>query len=490
MQATLPAVLGDQESSDVHMDIDSSLPGSVHPASPKRSSTPKRALGGVKTVLEVEILTHSRGSSRTPVRNVGQLLATPAKSPGLRRSPRPQGHLVAKTPTKSVKSVSRTPAPTPPNLTSIKPASSVLSDVSTRSPLRESQRAPEIPVTGEQLDRLQDLCKDVFVKYSDGPDIPRLDLPGSATPRHVPTSLSSISKALGTRDLLITPRSQRSTDMFSDGSPRLSVPSSLPHNLHHEVYTVRSPSKRASMMRTWSGRPMPNSVHAMRHQNVLPNAAGKRKVSGAPIAEEPRRMESPVKRQHLSPPEKPKSTSPTTSKPRARPKPVFATSSPRNLQINAAPPLPVSPARSTITNPGSAPTTPFKSGSGIFTHPSTAQGSPIQEYDTDKSYVSSSVMEEKMPMLIPYQRLEPTALSQELFNMDVVEDRVPDVEETTTKAIGTEDVGDESGDDVRCAVVFSLPYVLTVLPLYSLWRCLAISNGRLKNLNLSQSRLR
>lgn len=114
----------------------------------------------------------------------------------------------------------------------------------------------------------------------------------------------------------------------------------------------------------------------------------------------------------------------------------------------------------------------------------------MQEYDTDKSYVSSSVMEEKMPMLIPYQRLEPTALSQELFNMDVVEDRVPDVEETTTKAIGMEDVADESGDDVRCAVVFSLPYVLTVLPVYSLWRCLAISNGRLKNLNLPQSRLR
>ncbi|KAJ9115975.1 hypothetical protein QFC22_005118 [Naganishia vaughanmartiniae] len=462
MPATLAAVLSEQKSSDVDMDIDSSLPGDVQPAPAKceKDATPKRPLRGPKVVLAVEILRPVRRSSRTPARSPvpsPALLKTPAKSPGLRASPRTRGDSLARTPIKSAaRTHAKTSATIPSDLDCITPASSVLSDVSSHSPLRVSQNAPVIPEIDEQLDRLQDLCKDVIVTYSDGPDIQPLadNMPGSATPKQAPTSMSSISRALATRDTLITPRSQKSADQFSDSSPRLSVPSSLPQNSHRDPFFAPSPSKRASMMRTWSGKPMPNSVHVMRHQNVLVNAAGKRKVPGTPIAEEPKAIESPFKRQHLSSPEKPKvanleAPNPATPKPRARPKPIFATSSPRNLQINAGPPLPVSPARSIMTNHGSAPTTPFNAGSGIFTYPNTAQGSPMQEYDTDKSYVSSSVIEEKMTMLIPYQRPEPTALSQEHFKMDVVNDHTPDVPELDPlQDVVMEDGVDESGDDV------------------------------------------
>ncbi|KAJ9091873.1 hypothetical protein QFC21_007071 [Naganishia friedmannii] len=457
MQATLPAVLSDQESSDVDMDIDSSLPGDVQPVQEIRAeeAAPKILPGEGKGRLEVEVMMSVRLPSHTPVRSTGQspsLLETLAKSPGFRGPSRTHGDLLTKTPIKSVpRTPVKTPATIPSDFNCVTPASSVLSEVSAHSALRVSQKASEIPVTVEQLDLLQDLCKGVPVTYSDGPDIQqsRNDLPGSATPRQAPTSMSSMSKALGTRDTVTTPRSQRSEDIFSDSSPRLSVPSSLPQSSHRDFFSVQSPSKRASMMRTWSTRPMPNSVHVMRHQNVLANASGKRKVPGIPIAEEPTRLESPAKRQHISPPEKPQLATPATPKPRARPKPVFATSSPRNIQIHAAPPLPASPARSIMTNPGSAPTTPSKSGSGIFTHPNTAPGSPMQEYDTDKSYVSSSVMEEKMPMLIPYQRLEQTALSQENFKMDVVDDFAQDaLEPDTPKNVSMDDVGDESGDDL------------------------------------------
>jgi hypothetical protein len=172
-------------------------------------------------------------------------------------------------------------------------------------------------------------------------------------------------------------------------------------------------------------RPQAKSAHTLRHQDFFAKVAEKRKSSGTPIVEETQ-PDSPAKRRHLSP-EEPKA--PVAGRAR-RAKPVFATSSPVRTQAVVA--MAISPARSIRTD-RSAPNTPSRFG-GSLVMTTTATASPVQEYDTDRSYVSSSVMEEKMPLLIPYERLN--ALLPEDVKVDVqtgegdvgVELKVDDVE--------------------------------------------------------------
>jgi hypothetical protein len=187
------------------------------------------------------------------------------------------------------------------------------------------------------------------------------------------------------------------------------------------MLAIPSPSKRASMERLVPIRQLSQSAHAIQHIDFGASPAGKRKVPGSPIVEENASMDSP-KRRHLSPPEEQAPATSNALRPRPRrAKPVFAASPGR-----AAPfvEMPLSPARSIRTDRGSAPNTPSKLGSFASHHMiSTAQASPVQEYDTDRSYVSSSVMEEKMPLLIPQTRtLHQPAAEDKMDTEDVLDD--------------------------------------------------------------------
>ncbi|KAJ9093244.1 hypothetical protein QFC19_008450 [Naganishia cerealis] len=457
-----PSSLNAKEFSDIDMDKPTNLVEALKPdllkveeRTTKRRNSPMQ----VRKVVEVEIRVPMplRRSSRTPG-------WTPSPSPpyikGLSNSPTPRkpskacdNVLVKKFIKSNHKTLIKEPVTLPPDVNSLTPQSStMLSKVTLRSRSHGSQtKPPELPVTDEQLDQLTTLCKDVFVKYSDGPDIRefRNDFSDSMTPKPAPESQSSTSRALRTADAITTPRSARSQDVFSSSPLHRAVPSSLPQQSHRDFFSIPSPSQRASMTRTLSGRPMPSSVHSTRYENLLANAAGKRKVLGTPLTEEPMDVNS-AKRRHFSPPEKTKHVTPATPKARARAKPVFAISSPAgNVRpvVADAPPLLLSPARSMVSNSGSSPATPFNSG--FFSLTETAQASPVQEYDTDKSYVSSSVMEEKMPILIPYQRPEPSTLGQEHFKMDIVKDHVSDtMGHETLKEAGTAEIAEEEEDDL------------------------------------------
>ena len=101
----------------------------------------------------------------------------------------------------------------------------------------------------------------------------------------------------------------------------------------------------------------------------------------------------------------------------------------------------ISPARSIRTDRGSAPNTPFRPGASFLETATTA--SPVQEYDTDRSYVSSSVMEEKMPLLIPYERaIVEEKMQVETATVDVGMDSVAEDVETTVELNEDADVSD------------------------------------------------
>lgn len=366
---------------------------------------------GTSLVLEVEIPMPPRRSSRTPVRNPSGsqgAVKSPLRAIGgspLRESTRVTRTRI-KTPTKApTKTPTRTPSKLVNDISSNPitdtPHSSVLSSLSSRSGSRTPQQAPQLPVTTEEFDRLASLVRDVPVKFSD-----------AATVQTTPTTASaSQPRPLGKAESLQTPSSKRVHE-FSSLS-RASVPSSLPPNSHRDLFTIMSPSKRASMDRPY--RPHAKSVNAVRHQDFFSSVAEKRKVSGTQV-EEQVQVDSPSKRRHLSP-EEPKTVVASGARPR-RAKPVFATSSPVRTQAIA--PMAISPARSIRTD-RSAPNTPARlMAAASFHMTTTATASPVQEYDTDRSYVSSSVMEEKMPMLIPYERLN-ALLSDDGGKMDVVE---------------------------------------------------------------------
>lgn len=335
---------------------------------------------GTSLVLEVEIPVPPRRSSRTPVKTSRE-----GKSPlrGM-TSPLRESTRTVRTPTKTpTKTLAKTPSKRVNDISSNPmtdtPQSSVLSSLSSRDGSRTPRQAPHLPVTTEEFDRLASLVRDVPVKFSDGQQT-------------TPTKASaSQPRTLGRAETMQTPSVKRVHE-FSSPS-RGAVPSSLPPNPPRDVLKVMSPSKRASMDRPW--RPHAKSAMAMRHQDFFANVAEKRKVSETPTVEEAK-PDSPSKRRHLSP-EEPKAPA---VRPR-RAKPVFATSSPVRTQVVA--PMAISPARSIRTDRGSGPNTPFRLGASFVATATTA--SPVQEYDTDRSYVSSSVMEEKMPLLIPYERV-------------------------------------------------------------------------------------
>lgn len=421
MKLTGPHITG--ITSDVEMDGNppTKQDGMLQPAV-AGPSIPRRTPRGAIRMLSVEIPLPPRRSSRTPTRNTSQtqsLIKSPMKmavgSP-LREATTVKIPIKAstKTPTRpSAKTSTRTPTRTPgkrvngiatPLRDSATPQSSILSSVSSRS--RDGSDTPqqksELPVTTEEFDNLVHLVGDVPVKFSDGLVPQGLQQPAAELMTPTTANNSQSSRLLGKSQSLVTPVSQQSHDIFHSASG-LSVPSSFPHNSHRDLLSVHSPSKRASMDRTVSVRQHPKSVHVIHHQDFLASAAGKRKIPGTSV-EEHTEVTSPSKRRHLSPPKEQDAAK--TVAPRARPrraKPIFAVSPGTQPSTET----PISPSRSIRTDRGSAPNTPSKLGSFASLHMiATAQASPVQEYDTDRSYVSSSVMEEKMPVLIPYQRPE------------------------------------------------------------------------------------
>ena len=375
---------------------------------------------GTSLVLEVEIPLPPRRSSRTPVRtssHVGQRPLRGVRSP-LRETSR-AGRTPTETPTKTP---SKTPSKLVHDLSSNPitdtPQSSVLSSLSPRDGSRTPRQAPHLPVSTEEFNRLAILVRDVPVTFSDGQQT--TPTKGSA----------SQPRILGRAERMQTPSAKRIHD-FSTHS-RGTMPSSLPPNPPRDVLKVMSPSQRASMDRPW--RPHAKSAMALRHQDLFVNVAEKRKVPGTPIIEEAK-PDSPSKRRHLSP-EEPKA--PVVRARRA--KPVFANASPVRTQVVT--PMTISPARSIRTDCGSAPNTPFRPGASLFLETATT-ASPVQEYDRDRSYVSSSVMEEKMPLLIPYERaIVEEKMQVETATVDIGMDAVVEDVETTVELNEDADVSD------------------------------------------------
>ncbi|KAJ9091602.1 hypothetical protein QFC20_007603, partial [Naganishia adeliensis] len=353
--------------------------------------SPRVPSAGVRSPLKAVLGSPLReGVIRTPVKAAGNLATTFTKT-----STKSLAWTPIKTPTKSVHAT--------PSRDSATPQSSILSSVSSRSRdgSRTPQQTPRIALDTDQFDSLARIVQDVPVTFSDGaaPEPVRQAAAELLTPTKA--SFSQSSRLLGKSASLVTPVSPRVVDAFLRSPSQLSATSSLPAKSHRDMLAIPSPSKRASMERLVPIRQHSQSVHMFRHIDFLASPAGKRKVPGSPVVEE-NAVDSP-KRRHLSPPEQEASTTNSLRPRPRRARPVFASSPERAVPFVE---MPLSPARSIRTDRGSSPNTPSKLGCFASHHMiSTAQASPVQEYDTDRSYVSSSVMEEKLPYLIPNQKL-------------------------------------------------------------------------------------